>query len=167
MGMYDRVDYTTDKGKPKGPGLFDVTPEEQAQRDKYAAMNEEAEYADYVARNRVGFENEPVKNPLGFAGGNAAQLAAPYNIDPGLMARQIDNTYATSRKPGRDSRKGRPFARNDAIFGDYGAQADTLCFSREIDYALTSVRLRRLANDFLCCIIGLRWGTCCSPYSSQ
>ena len=62
---------------------------------------------------------------MGFAGGNLSQLFAPYNIDPGLMARQIDNTYATSRKPGRDSRKGRPFARNDAIFGDYGAQADT------------------------------------------
>ena len=133
--MYDRVDYTTDKGKPKGPGLFDVTPEEQAQRDKYAAMDEKADWADYVARNRVGFENEPVKNPLGFAGGNAAQLAAPYNIDPGLMAKQIDNTYATSRKPGRDSRKGRPFARNDAIFGDYGAQADTPTTMQEFDFS--------------------------------
>ena len=139
MVLYDRIDYTTDKGKPKGPGLFDVTPEEQAQRDKYATEKEQAEYADYVARNRVGFENETIKNPLGFAGGNAAQLAAPYNIDPGLMANQIDNTYATSRKPGRGGRKGRPFAKDDAIFGDYGAQADTPTTMQELQEAVADM----------------------------
>ncbi len=143
MGMYDRVDYTTDKGKEKGPGLFDVTSEQsktlQAERDKYAAMKEQAEWADYVGRNRVGFENELVKNPLGFAGGNAAQLAAPYNIDPGLMAKQIDNTYATSRKPGRGGRRGRPFAKDDPIFGDYGAQADTPTTMQELQEAVADM----------------------------
>ncbi len=99
-------------GKPnKDASLFDLTPEQSRLRAEGAASREAAEYADYVAKNRAGFESDATRNPLGFAGGNPTQLAQPYDLDPGLMAKRLDvPTYGSSRTPGRDGRQG---GRND------------------------------------------------------
>ena len=95
-------------GKPnKDAGLFDLTPEESRLRAEGAASREAAQYADYIARNSVA---AGASGPGSFAGSNAAQVAAPYNLEPGLMSRTLDNTYASSRVPGRGGRQG---GRND------------------------------------------------------
>lgn len=110
-GGSHRAEQTNVGGKPIDKSLFDLTPEESRLRAEVAASREAAEYADYVAKNRAGFESDATRNPLGFAGGNPTQLAQPYDLDPGLMAKRLDvPTYGSSRTPGRDGRQG---GRND------------------------------------------------------
>tara|TARA_R100000700_G_scaffold17083_1_gene23457 strand:- start:26493 stop:27911 length:1419 start_codon:yes stop_codon:yes gene_type:complete len=95
-------------GKPnEDASLFDLTPEQSRLRAEGATTREAKEYADFLARNSAA---AGASGPGSVAGSNAAQVAAPYNLEPGLMSRTLENTYASSRVPGQGGRQG---GRND------------------------------------------------------